>query len=213
VALVADWRKIESELPADWDDARLKLTIDDDGDCARAAGLLGAASPFRRGKEIRLYAGRRGAGLAPDHVARLLRRLDLERIRGSLELVSSGSHEPPQPARRASFAERWDAELAGLPPDWSDAGVEIELVSSDYVDRAALLLAPANPQRVGKAPVLRFRTGRAFGYGVSAEMTRRCLERIDREEIVGDLRIGSVLADVKPAYTQGPVFTPGGRVA
>ena len=212
MALVADWRKIASELPADWDDARLRLTTDDESEAARAAALLGAASPHRRGKEIRLYAGRHGAGLAPDHVERLLRRLDRRRIRGSLELVSAGAQQSQEATARPGLVERWDAAVEDLPADWSDAYAEVELVSSDLVDRAALHLSPANPQRSGDGTALRFRVARRFGYGVSPAMARRCLERIDEDKIPGDVRILRVLSDTKPVYTQGPVWYAGGRV-
>jgi hypothetical protein len=211
VTLVADWRKIASELPAAWDDARLKLTVDDETEAARAAALLGGASPFRRGKEIHLYAGRAGRGIAPDLLARLLRRLDREGIRGSLELVSAALFEPPKPPPRPSLVERWDTALAALPPDWSDAYAEVEIVSSDFVDRAALLLSPANPQRVPKSLAMRFRSARRFGYGVAPAMARRCFERIDAERILGDVRILHALSDTKPVYTQGPVWYVGGR--
>jgi hypothetical protein len=60
-------------------------------------------------------------------------------------------------------------------------------------------------------PALRFRVARRFGYGASAEMARRCLERLDDSGIPGQLRVLHALSDTKPVYTQGPVWYVGGR--
>ena len=84
-------------------------------------------------------------------------------------------------------------------------------VSTDWLDRAALLMAPVNPARYGGEPGFRFRVARTFGYGASAEMTRRCLERVDDEGIRGVLRILRVLSDTDPVSTQGPVWYVEGR--
>ena len=112
---------------------------------------------------------------------------------------------------RASVAEAWDVALAALPPDWSDLYAEIELMSTDQLERAALLLAPVNPARYGGKPALRFRVARRYGYGASPEMTRRCLERLDSEGIPGQLRILRVLSETDPVYTQGPVWYVEGK--
>jgi hypothetical protein len=101
--------------------------------------------------------------------------------------------------------------VAGLPPDWSDLYAEVELTSTDYLDRAALLLAPVNPARYGDTPGFRFRVARRFGYGASPEMTRRCFERLEEEGVRGEVRILRALSDTKPVATQGPVWYVGGR--
>jgi hypothetical protein len=88
---------------------------------------------------------------------------------------------------------------------------ELALRSSDHLERAALLIAPVNPTRAGKSLALRFRVARQFGYGVSAPMARRCLERLDEEGIRGELRILRVLCDTDAVATQGPVWRVGGR--
>ena len=51
---------------------------------------------------------------------------------------------------------------------------------------------------------LRFRVARELGYGVSAGMARRCLERLDGEGITGTLTVLRVVSDDHPAATQGP---------
>jgi hypothetical protein len=68
-----------------------------------------------------------------------------------------------------------------------------------------------NPARYGGVAGFRFRCARRFGYGASAGMTRRCLERLDHEEIRGSVEILRALADTKPVQTQGPVWYLGGR--
>jgi hypothetical protein len=211
VSVVEQWREIQDGLPEDWADARLRLTIQDEELAARAAALLGPLNPGRRGNVLRLYAAR-GAGHSPGLVERLLAGLDEERIPGQLELVSTEEAEPaPPPVQRPTLAGTWDASVAALPPDWSDLYCEVELVSSDWLDRAALLMAPVNPARFGGAPGFRFRVARRFGYGASAEMTRRCLERVDEEHIRGELRILRVLSETDPVQTQGPVWYVEGR--
>ena len=105
----------------------------------------------------------------------------------------------------ATLAEQWDAAVAHLPADWSDLQAEIVLRSSDHLERAALLAAPVNPTRPRGTLALRFRGARRFGYGVSAAMARRCLERLDDEGIRGELNVLGVLCDTDPVATQGPV--------
>ena len=162
---------------------------------------------------VRFYVTRRGAGASPALVERLLARIDQERIGGTLELVGAGESTEPAAVelQQATLAATWDAELAALPPDWTDIYAEVELVSSDWLERAALLMAPVNPARYGGTPGFRFRVARLFGYGASPDMTRRCLERVDQEQIGGQLRILRVLSDTKPVYTQGPVWYVEGR--
>jgi hypothetical protein len=212
VRLADRWREIERDLPDGWDDARLLLRVSDPSQAESAAAELTPLTPGRSGDEIRFYAARRGAGAGPDAVRRVMRRLDREGIRGELELVSSGRPEPGVLAiERSRLAEAWDAALELLPPDWSDLYAEIELTSSDHLERAALLLSPLNPARYGGKPGFRFRVARRFGYGASPGMVRRCLQRMDEEGIKGQLRVLSVLSDTDPVATQGPVWYVEGR--
>jgi hypothetical protein len=117
----------------------------------------------------------------------------------------------PEEVARATLAESWAAALATLPPDWSDQYAEVELLSTDYVERAALLMAPLNPRRDGGKPSLRFRSAASFGYGASPDMVRRCLERCDAEQIRGTVHVLRVLSDTDPVQTQGPVWYLAGR--
>ena len=212
VSLVDQWQAIERDLPEGWGDARLRLTVAEEGQCERAAALLGPATPGRHGRVISFFAARRGAGPSPDFVERLLRRLDREGVRGELELVGSDAAEDEGAAPAShSFAAAWQVELAVLPDDWSDVYAEVELDSSDYLERGALLLAPVNPARYGGKPGFRFRVARRFGYGASPEMTQRCFERLDEEGIRGRVRVLHALSDTRPLQTQGPVWYVGGR--
>jgi hypothetical protein len=211
VLLASDFNRIERQLPDDWAEVQLLLTVRDAGRCERAAALLGPANPGRSGTRIRFTVGRRGQGVAPDAARRLLRRIDRERIAGRLELV--GATEAPKAellSTRLSLRDEWERALAGLPADWSDVYAELQLDSTDYLERAALLLAPVNPLRSG-ATGLRFRCARTFGYGVSAEMAGRCLERCDEDGITGHVTVLRALSDTYPVATQGPVWYVGGR--
>ncbi len=209
--LVDRFNTLERELPDGWTDARFLLTVADDARCDRAASLLGPANPGRLGKRIRFAAARRGAGVGPEGVRRLLKRLDDEGIAGELELL--GVQEAPVEERpeREGLRAAWERALASLPPDWSDIYGEVRLDSTDYLDRAALLLAPLNPARYGGPTGFRFRCAHHFGYGVSPEMAARCFERCEKEGITGEVEILRVLSDTHPVGTQGPVWLVGGR--
>jgi hypothetical protein len=211
MGFASQWRDIERHLPQNWGDARLQVTARDESDSDRVASLLGPANPARRGNVFRFYVARRGTGPAPDAVRRLLRRLDTERIRGTVELLASDeAHSAPETAR-GSLREEWDALVQALPADWSDMYAELVLRSSDYHERAALLLSPLNPTRYGAKPGFRFRVARLAGYGASEPMARRCFERLDEARIPGELDILRVLSDTDNVATQGPVWYIGGR--
>ena len=211
MSLVEDWARIERGLPAGWGDARFSLTVEDETQLSRAAALLGPLNPGRRRRELRFFTARRGAGSSPDQLRRLLRRLDEEGVAGTLELLASDAPAAAPAVSRPSLANSWDALLAALPNDWSDLYGELELTSGGHLELAALLLAPVNPAGYGGTPGLRFRVARLRGYGASAEMARRCLERLDGEGITGKLDILRALSDSQPVATQGPVWRVGGR--
>jgi hypothetical protein len=214
VSLAQEWKEIEQRLPADWADARLQLFLADNSQLDRTLALLGPLGPGRHGEAIRFFVGRRGAGPGPQAVLRLLRLVDGEGIRGALGLLESARLAPAAApvVSDTDLTESWDAALAELPEDWSDLYCELELTSSDHLERAALAMAPLNPARYPGNPGFRFRVARTFGYGASAEMARRCLARLDEASIPGRLRVLRVLSDTKPAATQGPVWYADGKV-
>ncbi|MDQ5822542.1 MAG: hypothetical protein M3540_13990 [Actinomycetota bacterium] len=209
--LVDQFRRIEEKLPEEWSEARLELSVADPGRAARAAALLGATGAGRSGNTIRFYTARRGEGIGPEGVRRLLRRLDEEGIRGELALVGTGEPAIVPQKHRRTLAESWDAALASLPPDWSELYCELDLTSTDYLERGALLMAPVNPSRFDDTPGFRFRVASHTGYGASPEMVRRCLQRLDENGIRGEVQVLRVLSASNHVATQGPVWYVGGR--
>ncbi len=211
MSLVGQWQAIQRDLPEGWDETRMRLELADEGDSERAAALLGPANPGRRGPVISFSVARRHWP-SPELVTRLLGLLDREQITGELHVVTSTEAAPaPAPVEQEAFMAAWDDELAALPADWSDLYAEVELDSSDYLDRAALLLAPLNPSRYGEQAGFRFRAARQFGYGASGQMAQRCLERLDEEGIRGSISVLWALSDTRPVQTQGPVWYAGGK--
>jgi hypothetical protein len=213
VSLVEQWNRVENGLDPRWSDARLSIRVGDPEARSRAAALLAPAGPGVAGEEIRVYATRAGDGVGPEAIRRMLRRIDAEGISGALELVSSGQAREEPAISRARLAPAWDAALEALPSDWSDLLVELELDSSLDTDRAAVLAGPLNPiQGIGR-PGFRFRCAHTRGYGASAGMVGRCLQRLDDDAIAGEVRITRVLCDTHPVGTQGPVWRAGERPA
>jgi hypothetical protein len=208
VRLADQFRELESQLPADWADARLVLVVDDAARSERAAALLAPLGPGKVGNRIQLTVPRRGGNV--ERVRRLLKRIDRDRIRGRLELVTySAAVAEPAPEARASWPpleETWLSAVAALPEDWSDLYAEVELASSDFLDPGALRLSPLNPSRPDRGLAFRFRVARSFGYGASSEMARRCMARLDEDAIKGRLAILWALSDTKAVATQGPVW-------
>ena len=208
--LAEQWQEIESRLPAGWRSAQLSLAVAEDAEPDRVALILASFNPGRIGPGFRLE-------VRPDRSPEnIFRRLDREGIRGRVDLIGSDVKpaeivaSAPLPAQ-APLARQWDELAADLPPDWSELYAEIELASSDYLSRAALLLAPLNPARYNGPTVLRFRSASKSGYGTAPQMTRRCLERLDAEAIGGSLRALRVLSHTSHVSTQGPVWRVGGR--
>jgi hypothetical protein len=195
----AQWDQL---LTQDWNEARIRVTLEEPERSDRAAQLLGPLQPFRAGRTGLTFAAARS-----DMVRRLLARLDAERIHGVLELVEvepaeTRKPEPPAPTLR----ESWEAELATLPGDWSDLLVEVELTSSDYMDKAALNMVPLNPRLEGTRNAFRFRVARTFGYGAAPQMVARCLSRCDEDWMRGTVHVLRVLSGSRPVGTQGPVW-------
>ena len=223
------WFSLRESLPERWSDLRLLLRVADDPHAVRANALLAPLTSSRSGTEVRFTASRM-YGPGENGIRRLLGRLDADRIRGELEVLEVveavrepvGSSTPeltaaaivPESLRvgaHESLAPAWEAALEELPPDWSDIYAEVEITSSDLLERTALLMAPCNPARDGERLAFRFRCARTFGYGASPGMVRRCLERIDEEGIPGRFELLRALADTTPVYTQGPVWYVDGK--
>lgn len=206
---VDQWRELERLLPDGWEEARLSFVVEDPASIPAAAQALAPLGPGRSGNELRFHVGSSGT-TGVESLRNLLERLDRKRAWGELSLVEVrlGEHTEPQPSAR--LVDAWEDVLRTLPPDWSDLLCELEVGSSDFLPRAALLCAPLNPTRNPEALALRFRVTRG-GYGASSAMTRRCLERLDEERVTGLLTVLNALSDVSNVATQGPVWRVAGR--
>ena len=207
-------------LPRGWERARLELTVEEPEDADRASLVLAPATPGRSGRAFTLYVHHGASELSPTAglVKRVVARLDEVGIRGRVRLagheqaaVEAKKPDAVEPEAPTALADAWDGLLRRLPPDWSDLYAEVELDSTDYLDRGALLLAPVNPARYGGPSSFRFRSASQKGYGVAPGMARRALERLDDEGLRGRVRVLRVLSDTNPVSTQGPVWRVDGR--
>ena len=216
--LVDQWRTIEEGLPVGWEDVRLTLTTEQPGDLPRAAQVLGSINVGKVGSALVFQVRRAGGPQGPEAAKRLFERLDRDRTWCHLEQSHVRSPETgaaaaalPAAATAGSVAASWDAALSPLATDWTDLLCELEIDSSDHLDRAALLCAPLNPTRDASRLAFTFRCSGRSGYGVSRAMARRCFERLDQDGIVGSTRVVRTLSDTDNVDTQGPVWLVGGR--
>ena len=197
---------------------RLELDRRRAGDVERAAALLGAGAAAALGGDgvLRFDAcARRQRRPARTRCGALLARLDASGIDGALDARRRrrrAGAARPHAARRRSPSRGTPRSRRCRPTGATSLG-EIELTSSDYLDRGgapARADQPAAACRRLRAPLpLR---ARRFGYGASPEMVRRCLERCDDD---GHPRqrcaILRALSTRSPVGTQGPVWYIGGR--
>jgi hypothetical protein len=209
VSIAQQWNAIGSNLPEGWSRAQLRLELKDRTAADGAAAMLGPAGPYRAAPTVLLFTvARDGSATSPDNLFRLLRKVP----GGTLSL--SGSQAAAQAVAErviSTLTASWDAAIAGLPSDWSDLVAEVQFTSSDFIERAAVLCIQCNPRRDGRRSAFRFRCARRKGYGVSAEMARRCLERCDAETIRGSVSILRVLSGSRHVGSQGPVWLAGGK--
>jgi hypothetical protein len=213
VKLTDQWSAIASELPPDWSELSLRVRPEQATDLDEVARQLGSLGAGRVGEEIALVLHPGGGSGSPQAATRAFGRLDDARIWCHLAQVGVGTAPEPAatPGASATLAERWDAALAELPRDWSDLLCLLRIESSALLDRAALLCAPLNPARDGDAVAFTFRAARLAGYGTAPTMVRRCLERLDDEQILGDVEVLRQLSETDRVATQGPVWLVGGR--
>ncbi len=215
---VEQWKAIETDLGGAWDEVDLAFTVEDRAAVSDAAAVLGPLGAGRSGNVLRMHVSNRAGGR--EKLLNLLGRLDRKRAWGTLVLVDAEVPAPPEPDEEltpgsgvstTALLANWDAAIALLPPGWTDLLCELELESTDLLAPAALHGAPLNPTRVPGAVALRFRVSNGVGYGASAGMVRRCLERMEAEGIRGRIRVVEALADAEYVGTQGPVWRIAGR--
>jgi hypothetical protein len=212
MSFAGQWKALGSELPDGWARAELRLELRDAGRGTEAAALLGPAQPYRISVTVLCFAAARdGSALGPENVARLLKRLDEARIGGTLTLAGTDQAAVRAEPNLTTLAESWRRAAAVLPPDWSDLLCELQLLSTDYIEPAAVLCIQMNPRRDGNRSALRFRVARLAGYGVSPQMAARCLARCDEAQIRGSVTVLQALSDTKLAATQGPVWLMSGN--
>jgi hypothetical protein len=213
VRLTERFDAILRDLAPDQRLVRLVLSVDDPAQAARAAAILGSLAPGRDGSTFHLTARPAShGGPTPDATRRILGRLDEAGVPARLGLADATSPaaepaaEPAAVPGADALASQWTGTLATLPPDWSDALLELDLDSSADVEHGALLLGPVNPLLLPDRQTFRFRAAHRFGYGAAAPMVHRALERLDEEGIAGRLRLVRLLSDTAPVSTQGPVW-------
>jgi hypothetical protein len=209
VSVAQQWSSIGSSLPEGWARAQLRLELKDRDAADHAAAMLGPTGAYRAAPTVLLFSvARDGTATSPDNLSRLLRYVPV----GTLSLSGSQATAQPAAARAVStLTAAWDAALAGLPADWSDLFAEVQLTSTDFIERAAVLTIQCNPRRDGQRAAFRFRAARQAGYGVSPEMARRCFERCDEESITGSIVVLRVVSGSRHVATQGPTWIAGGR--
>jgi hypothetical protein len=212
MGLAEQWRSLEAGLPPNWAEARVELRLERPADASLALAQLAPLAPLQTDDDrLALRITRDGSGPSAEGLRRGLARLDEHKLAGRVRVVGSEAGPATVAATSVSLVESWAALLATLPGDWSDLVGEIELDSSDYLDLAAVSLAPLNPRRTGAMTTLRFRSASRFGYGASPGMVRVCLARCDHAAIRGRVKILRVLCDTHPVGTQGPVWQIDGE--
>ena len=122
--LVEQWERLLDGLPEGWGRIRVVLTAVDARRAARVAGLLAPLYAGRTANEVRFTCARSGQGPRPEVVQRLLRRVDREGLRGTLEVADVEAANVDDraealaeaPAARPSLAATWASEVDALPP-------------------------------------------------------------------------------------------------
>src|SRR5207247_829779 len=123
--LVAQFNEIEPGLVDDWGKLTLQVTLADERRAERAATLLAPANPGRFATRIRFDVDRGGPGIGPEAVRRLLRRLDQERIEGTVELLHARKAPAEKLSKKEPLRDQWERRLELLPADWSDLYAQV----------------------------------------------------------------------------------------
>lgn len=108
------------------------------------------------------------------------------------------------------LVEQWNGIESGLDPRWSDVRLSLRIDAEGARERAAALLGPAGPGFSGDT--LRFSVTRG-GEGIGPEAARRLLDRIDAEEIAGELTLVGASEAEPPPQAARPTLTAEWRAA
>ena len=103
------------------------------------------------------------------------------------------------------LAEQWDSIVAELGEDWTDARLRLALRDEATARRAASMLGPLGPSRLGSHVTLFTSRG---GGAASPQAIRRGLARLDAEEIEGALFLASSTVPEPTAATTAPAAEP-----
>jgi hypothetical protein len=91
--------------------------------------------------------------------------------------------------RLLRLVEQFNELERDLVDEWAELRLQLTVEEESRAERAAALLAPANPGRHGR--LLRFAVDR-LGPGIGAEGLRRLLKRLDDEGVTGTLKLQGV---------------------
>jgi hypothetical protein len=89
-----------------------------------------------------------------------------------------------------ALAQDFQEVVDTLPDDWTDLAVDLRIADeSRYVD-AAVMLSQVNAQPYSRADWhWRINVANRFGHAAAAETVRGILVKLDREGIVGEMRV------------------------
>lgn len=97
--------------------------------------------------------------------------------------------------RLVRLVDQFNEMVRGIVDGWTELRLELTVDDEAHVERAAALLGPANPGRLGRK--IRFATDR-IGPGIGPEAVRRLLKRLDYEGIEGKLDLAGVQKAAPP---------------
>lgn len=101
------------------------------------------------------------------------------------------------------LADQWAAVEADLPPDWEEVRLTLTTEQASELGRAAHVLGPMSPGRVGDALVLRVRRA---GGAAGPEAARRLFSRLDHDRVWCVLEQGAAtLGEPVAAATRAPL--------
>ena len=96
------------------------------------------------------------------------------------------------------LVDQWRTIESSLPPDWSEARLDIVVETPSERGRAAQLLGPANPGGVGDALRITVRRSGGGGGAVASEGARRLFGRLDEARVWSELRLVDTTAVPQP---------------
>ena len=80
--------------------------------------------------------------------------------------------------------------VAGLPPDWTDLGLDLRIFDEERYIEAATILVQVNAQPYSRAEWhWRLAVAHEFGHAASAQTVRGTLRLLDEQHIVGELAV------------------------